>query len=320
MTAGAPGDDATGCDACAQIRLKAELAAAAAERAYERQTEQAETAALVALEQARWDAEHALAKIFHETVAEVSKGSIDRSRDSAKYVQTAAAAAGVLYTGVLGLAFSVTDDPLPLRGVWAAMFLGLSIALATAYLAFLTKAAPPPMYGGGNSLADLQLRRTGFLTQWVLATVFHRRWAIRASVLALGFGVAFVPAPFVSAARTPDVPAAPVAPEIPGEVAEAVRDDAARLFRARVDDFERATKARAAALEAQSAAVAAAREDERRAERAFRGAAALALLTTLAGPWLLGGWLDRRRATPTNPANAAEAAPPPAAVATGTPG
>ncbi len=40
---------------------------------------------------------------------EVIKGSLERARDSAKTVQTAAAAIATLYTGFAGAVFSVKD-------------------------------------------------------------------------------------------------------------------------------------------------------------------------------------------------------------------
>ncbi|HVF03538.1 MAG TPA: hypothetical protein VNA20_01740 [Frankiaceae bacterium] len=271
------GDHATtpACDECEQERIRARFAA-----------EAAEVAALAALHKAERDAEHELVKLFHTTVAEVATGSIERSRDSAKYVQTAAAAIGTLYSGLLALAFSVADNPLPLRGVWAAMFLGLSGALSTAYLAFQTKPATPPMFGGGNSLADLQFHRTGWLTKFVNSTVLNRRYAIRASVLALGFGVAFVPAPFVATRRPPAVPPAPVAPAIPGQVAAAVQADAARLFAAQVNGFSAATDARNKALEAQGETAAAQRANEQLADAVAAALALGGLVTVTAGPAL----------------------------------
>ena len=271
----------TPCDDCAKVRLEKELDAAEAARAFDREAEKAE-----------WAAEYELRKAFHQAVVDTSKASLDRSRDSAKYVQTAAAAIGALYTGALGLVFSVTDHPLPIRGVWAMVFLGLAVALATAYLAFLTKPETLPMRARG-SLADRQLIRTAWYTRWVNAAVLDRRWAIRASVLALAFGVAFVPAPFVASARRPDVPAAPVAPAIPEQVADPVRPDAQRLFAAQVDAYVDAVKARSLAV------------DEARktpghdadVNRWFAWAAAVAALLTFAGPEIWGSVREREEGT-----------------------
>jgi hypothetical protein len=59
---------------------------------------------------------------FHESMLEVAKGGIDPARQGADAIRTAAAAVGVIYTGVLGLAFSA-DHPLPVRGLSPAVFL-----------------------------------------------------------------------------------------------------------------------------------------------------------------------------------------------------
>ena len=147
-----------GCDECDQIRLQEQVDL---DKAREQQTldlekaRQQQTLDLAKLDKqqeldlaksdetdasaarkSESDLEVELRKQFHSTIIEVAKGGIERARDSAKYVQTAATAIMAVYTGVLALVFSVTDNPLPLRGAWAAVFLGLAIALATAYLAF----------------------------------------------------------------------------------------------------------------------------------------------------------------------------------------
>jgi len=53
-------------------------------------------------------------------------------------VQKAAAAIAALYTPLLGVVFSVNDNPLPSRGVIPVLFLGLAILSSTAYLAYQT--------------------------------------------------------------------------------------------------------------------------------------------------------------------------------------
>ncbi len=196
-----------------------------------------------------WQAERDLNKLFHETVAEVTKGAIERSRDSAKYVQTGATAIMALYTGVLALVFSVTDNPLPSRGIWPAVFLGLAIALATAYLAFVSKPATPSLFQPTGQLPELQLLRTGYLTKLINATVYNRRWAIRASVISLAVGVAFLPAAFLTTARHVDIPEAPAAPVIPGEIAKKIAPRATTLFDALAEGYEDAVRERNEAIE-----------------------------------------------------------------------
>jgi superfamily II helicase len=149
------------CDECEQIRLGKDLDAAATTVAFERELKKlrlqqqndlaklaaaqinaldiAEDAATTDFQKAQWAAESELNKLFHQTVSDVARNSIERSRDSAKYVQTAAVAIAGLYSGLLGLVFSITSNPLPIRGVYATAFLGLAVALATAYLAFIKR-------------------------------------------------------------------------------------------------------------------------------------------------------------------------------------
>jgi hypothetical protein len=83
---------------------------------------------------------------YHEEMIKIAGGAIDRSRDSAKFVQTAAAAILTAYAALLGLVFSAEGRPLPVRGVYAAVFLGLAVALAVAYLAFVKDTKPVKAY------------------------------------------------------------------------------------------------------------------------------------------------------------------------------
>lgn len=300
---GGPGGDAglrtgtTACDDCEVVRLTKELDAREAERtrAHElaKQRADAEHAVLATLEEARWAAEWELVKAYHETVAEVTKGAIERARDGAKYVQTAAAAIAALYTGALGLVFSVTDNPLPLRGVLAPAFLGLAVALATAYLAYVKRAPRVPLVLNARSQAELQHARTSHLTKWVAATVHNRRWAVRSSVIALAIGVAFMAAPFVSSGRAPDVPDAPTSPVIPEVIAPALEDDAAELFREQATSYREAQDARNAAIQEAADASAALADREDDLDRWFAAAALVALAVVLAGPRFVGDDDDR---------------------------
>lgn len=248
----------------------------------------ARTAARVALAsdllRAQRSAEEELNKLYHSTIATVATGAIDRARDSAKFVQTAATAVFALYTGLLGLVFSVTDNPLPLRGIWAGVFLGLAVALATAYLAFLKRPAPLPLSLPGRSLTQLQHARTAYLTRWVNAAVNNRRWALRASVVSLAFGVGFVAAPFLSSGTRTPVPELPSPPAVPAAVAADIAPEAVRLFALEVDDYERAVEARRRALDAAASEAADLAGRERALDAVFALLAALALATVLAGP------------------------------------
>lgn len=281
------GDDVA-CDECRKLEIQhanaKDLESHKDELARAAQRSKAEQEANLELLKVQRSTEAELTKLFHQTITEVSTTAIDRSRDSAKFVQTAASAIFALYTGLLALAFSVTDNPLPVRGVWAGVFLGLSIALSSAYLAFLTKAPRLRLSLPGQSLTQLQHARSAFLTRWTNATVRNRRWAIRASVVSLAFGAAFMAAPFVSAGARVPVPEAPVAPAIPGGVAEAVSAEAARLFRLQVDDYEAAINARAAALAAVQRDAEARRDREADLEQFVLVLAAIGMVVALGGP------------------------------------
>src|SRR5688572_10067084 len=54
----------------------------------------------------------ALEQKLHETLFTVATGAVERARSGAQFVQTAASAIGVLYTGVLAVIF-VSETPVP---------------------------------------------------------------------------------------------------------------------------------------------------------------------------------------------------------------
>ena len=145
-----------------------------------------------------WDAEYDRDKVIHDARVELSKSALERARQGAEFVRNAAAAIGTLYTGVLGFAFSVEKAKLPDRGVVPALFLGLSLVLAAAYVAYLqppeASEAPTPH----SSLREMQKRRVNAFADWVSDQVLDRAFALRASVLSLGGGLLFLPAAFLS--------------------------------------------------------------------------------------------------------------------------
>jgi hypothetical protein len=233
-----------------------------------------------------WAAERELAKLFHSTVAEVAKGSIDRARDSAKYVQIAASAIAAMYTSALALVFSVTDNPLPSRGVWAPVFLGSSIGLATAYLAYYKQPEKISGIRSGASINELQMNRTSYIVRWTRATVANKRWALRSSVVSLFFGVAFIAAPFISATRIEDPPPLPTPPSIPSEVAEAFTAKAQELFQLQVDTYRQQLSEHDRAVESIGRASIAVKDREDDLNRAFLNIAIVALVLALVIPWL----------------------------------
>lgn len=141
---------------------------------------------------------------FHDSMATMAVASIDRARGGAELVQKASAAIATLYTGVLALVFSVTANPLPVRGIAATVFLGLAVVLSTAYIAYLgpTKKltpGPEPVLG----LEPKSFQRLNTLIRVSSSIATRRAGFLRASVVALGVGLACIVLPFVSFGSTP---------------------------------------------------------------------------------------------------------------------
>ncbi|MFF0342828.1 hypothetical protein [Kribbella sp. NPDC004875] len=170
-----------------QTRLEAGLAELAATAAADRAEAKADL-----------DADRASAAAFNDAVMTVAKGGIDRARASAEFVQKAATAIFALYTGALTLAFSVTDNPLPARGILPSLFLGFAILLATAYLAFLTKGDKVKDPADASGTLQAQLNRARTFVQWTNTSVLNRAPLLRCAVVALGIGVVSLPAPFLT--------------------------------------------------------------------------------------------------------------------------
>jgi hypothetical protein len=144
------------------------------------------------------DADRASAAAFSDGIMAVAKGGIDRARASAEFVQKGATAIFALYTGALTLAFSVTDNPLPARGILPSLFLGFAILLATAYLAFLTRGNHVKDPADASGTPQAQLNRTRTFVEWTNTSVLNRAALLRCAVVALGIGVVALPAPFLT--------------------------------------------------------------------------------------------------------------------------
>ncbi len=250
------------------------------------------------IEKAVQENELAMSAAFHAAILEVSKGGIERGRDNAKYIQTAATAVVAIYTGLLGFVYSVTDNPLPVRGLYAAVFFGLAIAFATTYLAFAKRAGSVDAIPATASLSDKQFARTFFFVRWVTTAVRNKRWFIRASVISLAAGVAFIPAAFIAPSPVPELPAAPTLPDIPTEFADELEPSTIDLYQGEIDRYLEAVEARNAAVvenEAQQAALAIKQD---RLNGLFFWLAVLTLWVVIAVPSLfevLGGDGERIR-------------------------
>jgi hypothetical protein len=181
-------------------------------------------------------------KKLHDSLAALAASSIDRARDGAKFVETAAAALGTIYTGVLGLAFAASDKPLPGRGLYAAAFFGIAIVGAAYYLGFFQHIDAGGRVDYTPSRPENLWRRTEWLAAWTSRQTRTRAWAMRGAVLALAFGVAFMPSAFlpnklfadpVVAVSAPD--AEIVWPAPPRDIGNAAL--AAILYRAQLAEF-----------------------------------------------------------------------------------
>lgn len=151
----------------------------------------------VALEKADWDAEYALDKLFHESIYEVAKGSIDRAKARGELVEKAAASIGGLYAALLGASFSVTEDRLPIRGIIPTIFLALAIVFSMIYLAYITRAARSSLPIAGGNFPGNQQNRLVFFVDWVAKSAENRKEFLRSAVLCLAAGVVFLPVAFL---------------------------------------------------------------------------------------------------------------------------
>lgn len=186
-------------------------------------------------------------KELHKSLGTLVSASIERSRDGAKFVETAAAALGTIYTGILAFSFAAKDAPLPGRGLYAAIFLGIAIVGASFYLAFIQQIKPIGRVEYRGSRPEDQWRRTEYLGAWTGAVVKNRAWALRTAVVALAFGVMFMPLAFlpdtlpsnplaVTEVVAPSTPTAePSWP--PPPTASADPAVLAVLYKAQLDDF-----------------------------------------------------------------------------------
>lgn len=129
------------------------------------------------------------------------RARLDQSTSAAEVVQRAAAAIGALYGAGLGVVFSVTDNPLPARGVVPLVFLGCAIAMSTVYLAWGGGAKPPAATAPpGEAPNALERGQRSIVLFAAVVTEFNqrRRRYLRGSILALALGLVLIPVPFVT--------------------------------------------------------------------------------------------------------------------------
>lgn len=137
---------------------------------------------------------------FYTAIFGSLTGSVERARSAAETVQKASAAIATLYGAGIGVSFSVSDGPLPVRGVIPLVFLGLAVVCSTAYLAWIPdrRSHIDSLRPEAENLPVVRQRAyADEYTTYVWRQVTRHASMMRASVVALAFGLAFVPAPFV---------------------------------------------------------------------------------------------------------------------------
>jgi len=130
---------------------------------------------------------------------EVAKAAPERAKAAAQFIQTAASAVGTIYAALLALTFSgaasaVRLDP---RALAPGLFLGLAIALATAFLAFITQGRPSKAAQGSGDFEEAQVNRLNAFIAWSRELVYRRAYLLRAGVISLASGVALLPVPLI---------------------------------------------------------------------------------------------------------------------------
>ena len=155
----------------------------------------------------RHETDIALMRGYHETVRTVAKEAIGGADRLPQLVIGSAGAIITIYTGLLGLVFAAGGRALPARALIPALFLGGAIALATGYAAYLTKRRETEFATADTVWSNAAAYTNGFLA-WVDAAIRARANLLRASVMALGIGLLFLPGAFVDFRTAPGADAA----------------------------------------------------------------------------------------------------------------
>jgi hypothetical protein len=127
-----------------------------------------------------------------ETLTGLTTGGVDRARKGAEFLQTAASAIAVLYTGML-TALKVADHPAPARSLVPMLFLGLAIAFATYYLGFVRPGKPLDRPNFANVPEEDLWVRLNYVSTWVRQITLARARALRAGVVSLFAGLFLLP-------------------------------------------------------------------------------------------------------------------------------
>jgi hypothetical protein len=145
-----------------------------------------------------------LQDVVYRAYLDTAKAGIDRARSGAEFIQRAAAAIATVYTAVLAFSFKVDtaataiSAPLPLRGFIPVVFLGIAIACASFYLAYITRthtSGRPALQD--NIVENQELRNDGF-NEFANHITAKRSGFARAAVVSLAAAVIWLPIAYVA--------------------------------------------------------------------------------------------------------------------------
>jgi hypothetical protein len=175
---------------------------------------------------------------FFNTMSSLAVGAVDRARGGAELVQKAAASVATVYTGILALVFSVTNNPLPARALLAPIFLGTAVALSTAYIAYLSPSNTLVEVDIPEGFEPIVYARLQAIIDTTTKLVKRRSPLLRASVFALGVGLFSIVMPFVTLplVSTTEPPVIASSPDWPSPASVKDPEFSKTLYAARVKE------------------------------------------------------------------------------------
>jgi len=147
------------------------------------------------VEKANSDHNRLLELAVYNAYLDVTKSNANRSIERAEFVQKAAVAVGTAYVAVIGLSFGAGNQNtiLPLQGIVTTIFLGLSIFLASAYVAFIAKPKAEPGVVKGSTMPEYNREQLNVFIRWARSPALRRLYLLQAAVISLGIGIMFLP-------------------------------------------------------------------------------------------------------------------------------
>jgi hypothetical protein len=166
--------------------------------------QQANDTAWRALTAARQDADRAAetASVAAIQAAYVTstQAALDKALTRANVVTGAVGTMVTLYTGLIALVYAADPTkgrPLTAVALVPALFLGASLVLVTVYAAMLRKRVTVDNLLPTGVGATVMRRRLAAYMTWAFTGLLNRAWAMNSGIVALGWGVASLPLPFL---------------------------------------------------------------------------------------------------------------------------